>query len=128
MAYLVIVLVAGLLQLASGQDAACTNAATAFTTNAVCFNGFTNADGDVICSGTCRNLIDDVLAACQDDSVRIIYVYISGCEKIVKSMYYSLTMCNHRMICSKIQYSTFGNVLSVCSLSIIVNDSTMQAI
>ena len=78
MAYLAIVWVAyGLLQLASGQDA-CTNAAVALQANTACFNALSSADGTVICSDTCRALLDDVINNCQGNQVhmRTLYSYV----------------------------------------------------
>ena len=71
MAYFAIVWAAyGLLQLASGQDA-CTNAAAALQANTACFNALTSPDATVICSQTCRDLLDAVIDNCPGNQVQI---------------------------------------------------------
>ena len=53
------------VQLVSSQSQACTNAISALRRNTASTDAFAAGRGsDVTCTGTCRNLIDDIISNC----------------------------------------------------------------
>ena len=53
------------VQLVSGQDA-CQQVLTAFSTDVTCVTALSTLDGDTICTGNCRTLLDTILSDCDN--------------------------------------------------------------
>ena len=54
------------VQLVSSQLDDCTQAVTAFSTDATCSTAITTPDTDTLCMGNCRTLLDDILSNCDE--------------------------------------------------------------
>ena len=53
------------VQLVSSQDA-CSQAITTYSTDVTCSIALSTLDGDTICVGRCRTLLDTILSACDN--------------------------------------------------------------